>query len=206
MEKAIISTLDDAGTTRITIDNSKDAKDFGWSRDTVKQDEVRDRGCNARLFQFLTSQCFCLRRSDRCVSGILVRRIPSTAKSAIEEQKGTGSAAIGNGSVNGTATGTGNGIAVVAATRDAGIEADGVRRTGNLDGETGSGDVAVPVYHQVSFFGGLSRNNVVLMKHSFVHIFLQRGSLKRRRMNLPSDCWMIFLGKPNQHLASIGCH
>ncbi|XP_065080519.1 apoptotic chromatin condensation inducer in the nucleus [Ochlerotatus camptorhynchus] len=41
MEKAIISTLDDAGTTRITIDNSKDAKDFGWSRDTVKQDEVR---------------------------------------------------------------------------------------------------------------------------------------------------------------------
>lgn len=41
MEKAIISTLDDAGTTRITIDNSKETKDFGWSRDTVKQDEVR---------------------------------------------------------------------------------------------------------------------------------------------------------------------
>lgn len=40
MEKAIISTLDDAGTTRITIDNSKDAKEFGWSRDTVKQEEV----------------------------------------------------------------------------------------------------------------------------------------------------------------------
>lgn len=41
MEKAIISTLDDAGTTRITIDNSKDIKDFGWSRDTVKHEEVR---------------------------------------------------------------------------------------------------------------------------------------------------------------------
>lgn len=39
MEKAIISTLDDAGTTRITIDNSKDAKEFGWSRDAVKQEE-----------------------------------------------------------------------------------------------------------------------------------------------------------------------
>lgn len=39
MEKAIISTLDDAGTTRITIDNAKDAKEFGWSRDSLKQEE-----------------------------------------------------------------------------------------------------------------------------------------------------------------------
>lgn len=40
MEKAIISTLDDAGTTRIAIDSGKDAKEFGWSRDSVKQEEV----------------------------------------------------------------------------------------------------------------------------------------------------------------------
>ncbi|XP_058825672.1 apoptotic chromatin condensation inducer in the nucleus [Topomyia yanbarensis] len=39
MEKAIISTLDDAGTTRITIDNSKEAREFGWSRDSMKQNE-----------------------------------------------------------------------------------------------------------------------------------------------------------------------
>lgn len=39
MEKAIISTLDDTGSTRITIDNSKETKDFGWSRDAVKQNE-----------------------------------------------------------------------------------------------------------------------------------------------------------------------
>lgn len=39
MEKAIISTLDDAGTTRIAIDSGKDAKEFGWSRDSVKQEE-----------------------------------------------------------------------------------------------------------------------------------------------------------------------
>lgn len=96
---------------------------------------------------------FCLHRSDRCVSGILGRRIPSTAKIAIEEQKGTGSDAIGIEieSVNGTATGTGNGIAAAAATRDVGIEAGGVHRSGNMDGAaTGSGDVVVPVYHQVS--------------------------------------------------------
>lgn len=40
MEKAIISTLDDAGTTRITMDSAKDAKEFGWSRDSLKQEEV----------------------------------------------------------------------------------------------------------------------------------------------------------------------
>lgn len=39
MEKAIISTLDEAGSTRITIDNSKDTKEFGWSRDTIKQEQ-----------------------------------------------------------------------------------------------------------------------------------------------------------------------
>lgn len=39
MEKAIISTLDDPGTTRITIDNAKDAREFGWSRDSIKQEE-----------------------------------------------------------------------------------------------------------------------------------------------------------------------
>lgn len=39
MEKAIISTLDDAGTTRITMDSAKDAKEFGWSRDSLKQEE-----------------------------------------------------------------------------------------------------------------------------------------------------------------------
>lgn len=148
MEKAIISTLDDAGTTRITIDNTKDAKDFGWSRDAAKQDEVLWNRVTFRLFQLLTFHC--LRRSDRCVSGISARRTPSTAKIAIEEQTGTGWAAeIGNESVNGTATGTGNGIAAVAATRDVGTEADGVHRSGNLDGETGSGDVAVPVFHRV---------------------------------------------------------
>lgn len=38
MEKAIISTLDDTGTTRVTIDNSKETKEFGWSRDTIKQE------------------------------------------------------------------------------------------------------------------------------------------------------------------------
>ncbi|XP_053692775.1 apoptotic chromatin condensation inducer in the nucleus [Sabethes cyaneus] len=40
MEKAIISTLDDTGTTRITIDNPKEAKDFGWSRDAVKHEDM----------------------------------------------------------------------------------------------------------------------------------------------------------------------
>ncbi|XP_055634545.1 apoptotic chromatin condensation inducer in the nucleus [Toxorhynchites rutilus septentrionalis] len=39
MEKAIISTLDDTGTTRITIENAKDTKEFGWSRDTLMQAE-----------------------------------------------------------------------------------------------------------------------------------------------------------------------
>lgn len=60
MEKAIISTLDDAGTTRITIDNSKDAKDFGWSRDTVKQDEVCDHGWKVAFgFDFIdVTNCF----------------------------------------------------------------------------------------------------------------------------------------------------
>ncbi|XP_055546330.1 apoptotic chromatin condensation inducer in the nucleus [Wyeomyia smithii] len=40
MEKAIISTLDDTGSTRITIDNLKDTKDFGWSRDAVKHEDI----------------------------------------------------------------------------------------------------------------------------------------------------------------------
>ncbi|XP_055614395.1 apoptotic chromatin condensation inducer in the nucleus [Uranotaenia lowii] len=40
MEKAIISTLDDAGTTRITIENTKDAREFGWSRDLKSEEET----------------------------------------------------------------------------------------------------------------------------------------------------------------------
>lgn len=39
MEKAILSTLED-GSIRATVEGTKNNKEFGWSRDSSKKDEV----------------------------------------------------------------------------------------------------------------------------------------------------------------------
>ena len=43
MDKAILSTLED-GALRATVEGAKDGKEFGWSRDAVKKEEVSMAG------------------------------------------------------------------------------------------------------------------------------------------------------------------